>query len=115
MSMTWQDVSGTAKPYRVDGLEGAQPHAIHGGLVGHTTHPAPAPAAAAPAAAAPTSSASAQGLTLVHFSAQRKRYVWDRVCMLGLLRGCLLGVRGHWGASRVCFVPETAQVELKIG
>jgi hypothetical protein len=25
--------------------------------------------------------ASAQGLTLVHFSAQRKRFVWDGGCM----------------------------------
>ena len=30
---------------------------------------------------------SVQGLTLVHFSAQRKRFLWDRGCMKGLLRG----------------------------
>jgi hypothetical protein len=29
----------------------------------------------------PTQSAAAQGLTLVHFSAQRKRFLWDRGCM----------------------------------
>ena len=32
-----------------------------------------------------------QGLTLVHFSAQRENFPWDR----GLLRGCLSGVRGY--------------------
>ena len=29
-------------------------------------------------------SASEQGLTLVHFSAQRKRFMWDRGCMYGV-------------------------------
>jgi len=29
-----------------------------------------------------------QGLTLVHFSAQRKRILWDRGCIKGLFRGC---------------------------
>jgi hypothetical protein len=29
-----------------------------------------------------------QGITLVHFSAQRKRFLWDRGCIKGLLRGC---------------------------
>jgi len=33
-----------------------------------------------------------QGLTLVHFSAQRKRFLWDRGCMKGLPWGCLGGV-----------------------
>ena len=28
--------------------------------------------------------ASRQGLTLVHFSAQRKRFMWDRGCMYGV-------------------------------
>ena len=36
-----------------------------------------------------------QGLTLVHFSAQRKRYLWDKGCIEGLFRGCLGGVRGY--------------------
>jgi hypothetical protein len=30
-----------------------------------------------------------QGLTLVHFSAQRKRFLWDVGCTQGLLRGRL--------------------------
>ena len=33
-----------------------------------------------------------QGLTLVHFSAQRKRFLWDRGCIEGLFRGCCVGV-----------------------
>ena len=36
--------------------------------------------------------ASDQGLTLVHFSAQRKRFLWDRGCIEGLLRGYFAGV-----------------------
>jgi hypothetical protein len=32
--------------------------------------------------------ATCQGLTLVHFSAQRERFLWDR----GACRGCILGV-----------------------
>ena len=42
-----------------------------------------------------------QGLTLVHVSAQRGRFVWDR--------GCIEGV------SMVYFVSETGHVELKSG
>ena len=38
-----------------------------------------------------------QGLTIVHFSAQLKRFLWNRGCMKGLLRGCLGGVMGHGG------------------
>jgi hypothetical protein len=56
-----------------------------------------------------------QGLTLVHFSAQRERFLWGRGCMYGLLRGCLGGVRGHEGGCRVYFMSETAQAELKCG
>ena len=59
--------------------------------------------------------AASQGLTLVHFSVQRKRFLWDRGCVQGLLKGCLGGVRGYEGVSRVYFVSETAQVELKSG
>ena len=29
-----------------------------------------------------------QGLTLVQFSAQRKRFLWGRGCTLELFRGC---------------------------
>jgi len=39
--------------------------------------------------------ASRQRLTLVHFSAQRKRFLWERGCMCGLIRGCLRGIRGY--------------------
>ena len=35
-----------------------------------------------------------QGLTLVHFSAQRKRFLWDRGCTYGLFEGFLGGVGG---------------------
>jgi len=48
-----------------------------------------------------------QGLTLVHFSAQRKPFLWDRGCSQGLFRGCsgvvgglyrrCLGIRGCLG------------------
>ena len=34
---------------------------------------------------------------------------------LGGVYGVLWGIRGYQGASRVCFVSETAQVELKRG
>ena len=65
----------------------------------------------------PLSSVSAvrQGLTLVHFSAQRERFLWDRGCAQGLFGGCLGGVWGYYGVSTVYFVSETAQVELKSG
>jgi len=59
-----------------------------------------------------------QVLTLVHFSAPLKRILWDR----GALRGCLVGVEEvsggneeYQGVFRVCFVSETAQVELRSG
>jgi len=44
-----------------------------------------------------TPSASAQGLTLLHFSAQRKRFLWDRGCIQGLFRGYVIGVKGYLG------------------
>jgi len=56
-----------------------------------------------------------QGLTLVHFSAQRRRLLWDRGCIHGVFRGCLGGVRGYYGLFRVYFVSGTAQVELNDG
>jgi len=34
-----------------------------------------------------------QGLTFVHFSAQRKRFLWARGCIRGLFGGCLRGAR----------------------
>jgi len=60
-------------------------------------------------------SSTAQGHTPVHFLVQRKRFVWSRGCIWGLFRECVLGIRGYEGVSRVYFVPETAQVELKTG
>ena len=48
-------------------------------------------------------------LTLVHFSAHRKCFLWDRGCMQGVFRRSS-GVRGEF---RVYTFPETAQVELK--
>ena len=36
-----------------------------------------------------------QGLTLVHVSAQRKRFLWDRGCIEGFIRGCLGGGREY--------------------
>ena len=56
-----------------------------------------------------------QGLTLVHFSAQCKRFLWDRGCIEWMFRRCLGGVRGYQGLCRVYFVLETAQVALKTG
>ena len=59
-----------------------------------------------------------QGLTLVHFSAQLKRIVWDRGAFGGCL-GCVWEVSGgskeYQGVFRVYFVSETAQVELRSG
>ena len=36
-----------------------------------------------------------QRLTLVHFPAHRKRFLWDRGCIWGLFRGCVAGARGY--------------------
>jgi hypothetical protein len=38
------------------------------------------------------SGTSCQGLILVHFSARRKRFLWDRGCSQGLFRDCFAGV-----------------------
>jgi hypothetical protein len=58
----------------------------------------------------PIESTARQGLTLVHFSPQGKRFEWHRECIQGLLRGNLGGGRGYYGVYQVS---ETAQVELK--
>ena len=50
----------------------------------------------APTAASPrTCSTVNQGLRFVHFSAQRKHFMWARGWFQGLLRGCIAGVSGH--------------------
>jgi len=56
-----------------------------------------------------------QALTLVHFSAQLKRFLLDRGCMYGLFKECLGGDRGYEWVCRVYFVSATAQVELRSG
>ena len=56
-----------------------------------------------------------QGLTLVLFSAQRKRFLWDRGCMWRLFGCCLGGVRGYKGVIRLYFASEAAQVEQRSG
>ena len=48
--------------------------------------------------------ARAQGLTLVHFSAQRQRFLWIRGCIAGLFKWCVCGFRGYEGWYRVCFM-----------
>jgi hypothetical protein len=42
-------------------------------------------------------SPSYQGLTLVHFSAQRKRFLWDRGCIyhLGVVQWMSVRLRGY--------------------
>ena len=42
-----------------------------------------------------------QGLTLVNFSARRKRFLWDRVYMQGLSRGSSGDVSAYCGLFRV--------------
>jgi len=59
--------------------------------------------------------ASEQGLTLVHFSAQRKRFLCDMGCISELFKGCLASGRGYQGVFRVYFVSERALFELKSG
>jgi len=41
-----------------------------------------------------TAAASGQGLTLVDFSDQHKRFLWNRGCVQGLFRGCSRGIMG---------------------
>ena len=42
------------------------------------------------------------GATLVHFSAQRKRFLWDRGCQ-ALFEGYSWGIRGYYGVLRASF------------
>ena len=64
---------------------------------------------------APSPPTAVQGPTLVHFSAQFKRFLWER----DVIRGCLEGVevcREYSGVFRVDFeVSKMTHVELKCG
>jgi hypothetical protein len=57
------------------------------------------------------------GVTLAHYSAQPKRFLWDRGCVKGVFRGCLRGAMP--GVVKVwlggVFLSDTAQVELRRG
>jgi hypothetical protein len=59
------------------------------------------------------SSTRPQGLTLVHFSAQFERCVWDRGCTKGLCSPCCGGLRGCIWCAGCFLVSDTAQVELR--
>jgi hypothetical protein len=50
---------------------------------------------------------SSQGLTLVHFSSQLERFLWDRGCAQGSCSPCLGGVKGLFGVCRVYCVCQT--------
>jgi len=61
---------------------------------------------------AAAAAAAAQGLTRVHFSAQREHFLWYRGCVEGLFRGCKGVCRGRVGCV---FVSDTTQDELRSG
>jgi hypothetical protein len=65
----------------------------------------------------PPSALQWHGLTLVHFSAQHKRFLWCMRCVQELFLGVFLGLqglsRGCQGVVSGVFVSETAQVELR--
>ena len=54
-----------------------------------------------------------QGLTLVHFSAQLERFLWDRGCAYGSCSPRQVGVRGCLKCVGCYFVSDMAQVQLK--
>ena len=66
-----------------------------------------------PTTTPPPANSAGQGLTLVHFSAQRKRFLWDRL-QLWVAHGVCRKYNGYEGVFRVTFQSETAQVELKV-
>ena len=97
------------------GFKGSAPGAFNVGLIGSTCTALPRARRRARGTPPP---ARAQGLTLVHVSAQLKRILWDK----GALGGCLRGVqevpgviKEYQGVFRVYFVSETAQVEVRSG
>jgi hypothetical protein len=57
---------------------------------------------------------SGQGLTLVHFSAQRKRFLWNRGCVWLLFRGCLGAVEGGLGSMKGCLEYALCQKRLRL-
>jgi len=57
------------------------------------------------------SGGNGRGLTLVHFSAQLERFVWDRGCAWGLCSPCTGGVKGCLGCVGCFLESDTAQVE----
>jgi len=65
---------------------------------------------------------SGQGLTLVHFPAQRKHLFWDKGYLggdsgstEGVFKGCVGVAGGIRGFLMVYFVSETAPVEVRSG
>ena len=51
--------------------------------------------------------ADGQGPTLVHFSAQRKRFLWHRGCVQGLFKGEFRGCQGVLGSVEGVFLWQT--------
>ena len=67
---------------------------------------------------APAVGPARQGLTLLHFSAQLERFVWNRGVRMGWCSSCEGGVWGLWGCLGCVgclLVSDTAQVELRSG
>jgi hypothetical protein len=56
--------------------------------------------------------ADGQGPTLVHFSAQRKRFLWHRGCVQGLFKGEFRGCQGVLGGVHAA---DMAQMVLRGG
>ena len=55
-----------------------------------------------------------QGLTLVHLSAQRKRFRLDRGCIQGVCTGWLRGVFGAFRGIRGCLECILYQKQLRL-
>jgi len=94
--MTWRAISGRPS---AGGKRGCSGRAEGGGrqAAGGTGRRAGRAGRAGWSAGRARSRGGRQGLTLVHFSAQRKRCLWDRGCILGLFReytGGAMGIRG---------------------
>ena len=60
-------------------------------------------------------SASRQGLTLLHFSTQLKRFLWDRGCIEGLCRVVLFRrYKGFLGGIKGCPGGTLCQKQLRL-